>query len=128
MAIALAFGLMSLNYSIGQFRRSGPGLFPLLVSCMLFVIGLITVVRARFVEPVPLSYNFKNIAIILISLIGFALISEYFKMLAGILFLVFFSSLAASSYSLARNLKIAAVLIGVALIFKYSLGLNLPLV
>ncbi len=51
MAIALLFGLVSQqNYSIGQFSRSGPGLFPLMVSSILFLIGLITVVRSRFVE------------------------------------------------------------------------------
>ena len=50
MAISLAFGLASLRYPMGQFSRAGPGLFPILVSCLLFLIGLITVVRSRFVE------------------------------------------------------------------------------
>jgi hypothetical protein len=55
MAISLAFGLTSLRCPIGQFSRAGPGLFPLLVSCLLFLIGLITVVRSRFVERVHLG-------------------------------------------------------------------------
>ena len=40
MAIALLFGLAALRYPLGQFSRAGPGLFPLMVSCLLFVIGL----------------------------------------------------------------------------------------
>jgi hypothetical protein len=127
MGIALVFGLGSLNYTIGQFSRAGPGLFPLMVSCLLFLIGLITVVRSRFVAPVPLSYNMKNIALILLGLCGFALLSEHLNMIAGIVFLVFCSSFAGTSYSVVRNLKISAGLIAVAFAFQHLLGLQLPL-
>ena len=81
MAIALVFGLGSLNYSIGQFSRAGPGLFPLMVSCLLFLIGLISVVPSRFVAVVPLSYNMKNIALVLLGLCGFALLSQHLNMI-----------------------------------------------
>ena len=127
MAIALIFGLGSLNYTIGQFSRAGPGLFPLLVSCLLFLIRLITVVRSRFVAPLPWSYNMKNIALILLGLCGFALLSEHLDMIAGIVFLVFCTSFAGTSYSVVRNLKISAGLIGVAFMFQKLLGLQLPL-
>src|ERR1700686_656951 len=94
MAISLAFGLTSLRYPIGEFSRAGPGLFPLMTSCILFLIGLITVVRSRFVEHVHILLNLKNIGIILGSLGGFALISEHVNMIAGIVFMVFCASLA----------------------------------
>ena len=127
IAISLAFGLQSLRYPLGHFSRPGPGLFPLLVSSLLLVIGLVTIVRSRFTERVHLSLNVKNISIILLSLCGFALISEYFNMIAGITFMVFFSAIAGTSYSVVRNLKIAAGLIAVAFAFQKLLGLNLPL-
>jgi NADH:ubiquinone oxidoreductase subunit K len=127
MAISLAFGLESLRYPIGQFSRAGPGLFPLLVSCLLFLIGLITVVRSRFVERVHLNFNMKNIALILSSLCGFAVISEHLNMIAGIVFMVFCASFAGTSYSVVRNLKVSAGLIAVAFAFQKLLGLNLPL-
>jgi len=127
MAIALLFGIGASNYTIGQFSRAGPGLFPLMVSCLLFLIGLITVVRSRFVAAVPLSYNMKNIALILLGLCGFALLSEHLNMIAGIVFLVFCTSFAGTSYSVVRNLKISAGLIGVAFMFRTLLGLQLPL-
>ena len=75
MAIAVLFGTIATRYSIGELSRSGPGMFPLLVSCFLFVIGLLQAVRAHFVAPVPLDYSVKNIVVILASLVGFALIS-----------------------------------------------------
>ena len=127
MAIALLFGGVSFNYSMGELSRSGPGLFPMMVSSFLFVIGLLTLVRSHFVEPVPLDYSVKNIALILLSLVGFAVISEYINMLLGITFLVFCSTLAGTSYSVARNVKITLGLFAVAFAFKELLGLNLPL-
>jgi hypothetical protein len=127
IAIALTFGAVALRYPIGHFSRAGPGLFPLLVSSLLFLIGLITVVRSRFVERVNLEFNVKSIAIILASLCGFAVVSEHVNMIAGIVFMVFCASVAGTSYSVMRNLKISAGLIAVALAFQKLLGFNLPL-
>ena len=127
MAIALLFGLVGMRYSIGQFSRSGPGLFPVMVSSFLFLIGLLQVIRSHFVEHVPLNYNVKNIALILLSLVGFALLSEHINMILGIIFLVFCSTFAGTSYSVVRNIKISLGLIAVAFAFKQFLGLNLPL-
>jgi hypothetical protein len=127
MAISLAFGLQALRYPIGDFSRAGPGLFPALVSSMLLLIGLITVIRTFYVERVQLNLNFKNIAIILGSLCGLALISNYVNMIAGIIFMVFCSTLAGSSYSWVRNVKICAGLVTMALVLQKFLGLNLPL-
>jgi len=127
MTISLVFGLGSLRYSIGQFSNPGPGLFPLLVSCLLFLIGLLTVVRSRFIKPVHLDFNLKNIALILLSLCGFAVISEHLNMIAGIAFMVFCASLAGTSYSVVRNLKVTAGLIAIGLALQKLLGLDLPL-
>ena len=127
IAISLAFGLASLRYPIGEFSRAGPGLFPLLVSSLLFLIGLITAVRSHFDERVPLDFNLKNIGIILVSLCGFALLSEYINMIVGIVFIVFFASMAGSTHSIVRSIKVSLGLIAVAFAFQKLLALNLPL-
>ena len=128
MAIASLFGLVSLNYKFGTFGSAGPGLFPLVVSGMVFVIGALSVVRAYFVAPVPVDYNLKNIALVLAGLCGFALVSTHINMIVGIVFLVFCVSFAGTvPYSVVRNIKISAGLIVVAFMFRYLLGLQLPL-
>ena len=127
MAIALAFGITSLTYNIGEFSRAGPGLFPLVVSVLLLVIGIATVVRSRFVARVPIDYSIKNIALVLGSLCGFVIVSEHVNMILGIAFLVFCSSYAGKSPSWKRSLKITAGLVVVAFMFRNLLGLNLPL-
>jgi hypothetical protein len=109
MAIALAFGLTALRYPIGDLSRAGPGLFPVMVSSL------------------RLDLHFKNIALILGSLCGFALISMYLDMVVGIVFMVFCSAFAGSSNSWVRNVKISAGLITMAFALQKLLGLNLPL-
>ncbi|MBI3345795.1 MAG: tripartite tricarboxylate transporter TctB family protein [Burkholderiales bacterium] len=126
-ALALAFGLGALRYPIGTFAHAGAGLFPLMVSSLLLVVALITIARSRFVPKVPLGFGFKNIGLLMLALCGFALISQHFKMLAGIVFMVVVASMAGSSFSWSRNLKIAVGLIAIAFGFQKLLGLNLPL-
>ena len=126
-AIALVFGLGALRYPIGHLERAGPGFFPLMVSSILFLLGAAMVVRSRFTKPVPVLFNLKNLLIILGSLAGFAILSAYVNMIAGIVFLVFASAFAGTSYSVRRNAIVAAVLIAVAFVFQKGLGLQLPL-
>ncbi|HUR88778.1 MAG TPA: tripartite tricarboxylate transporter TctB family protein [Ramlibacter sp.] len=128
VAISLAFGLTSLHYPIGDFSRAGAGLFPLMVSCMLLAVGIATVIRSRFTASVPLGFSLKNILVIIAALCGFSLASHFIDMLAGVVVLVFIGSLAATSYSVMRNARIAVGLIVVAFCFQKFLGLQLPLI
>jgi hypothetical protein len=127
IAIALFFGLQALAYPLGSFSRAGPGMFPLLVSGILGLIGVFMLVRSRFEQAEPMTFNYRNISIVMASLIGFALIAEHFKMIPAIVYLVFVSTLAGSSFSVVRNLKICAVLIAIAFALRQFLGLQLPL-
>jgi hypothetical protein len=128
VVIALLFGVEAARYPIGLVSRPGPGLFPLIVSGLLAVIGASIIVRSRFVERVEIDFRLKNIAIILASLAGFALISEHLNMIAGIVFMVFCASFAGTAkYSVVRNLQVSAGLVAVALAFQKLLGFNLPL-
>jgi hypothetical protein len=125
--LSLIFGLQSLRYSMGKIESAGPGMFPLVISLLLFAIGLATVVNARFIEKDPMTFNFKNIGIILGSLIVFGVLSTYLNMIIGITVMVFCASFAATKYSIVRNIQIAAALIAIALVFQKLLGLELPL-
>ena len=127
LAISLAFGLQSLRYPVGQFSRAGPGLFPLMVSSLLFVIAVITIVQSRLVQGEKLDFHPKNIALILFSLCGFALLSHHLNMIVGITFMVFASAFAGKTYSVSRNVKVSLGLVAIAYGFHKLLGLNLPL-
>ncbi len=127
VALSLLFGLGALNYPLGTFDRAGPGMFPLMASSLLLVLGLIIAVRSFVVEKLVIHFNAKNIGIILVSLCGFALLAEYVSMILGIIFMVFVSSIAGISYSVVRNIKISVSLVLIALAFQKLLGVQLPL-
>jgi hypothetical protein len=126
-AIAVTFGAAAARYPLGDLAHVGPGLFPLMVSGLLLLVGLTMMARCFFVEKQPIDFRFRNVGIILTSLCGFAFVSQVVNMIAGIVFLVFLSGIAASSYSWKRNIKISVVLILIAFAFRNFLGLNLPL-
>jgi hypothetical protein len=128
VAIALCFGIPASTYQVGTFSRAGPGLFPLLISCVVGLIGVVMVVRSRVEKSEPMTIVFRNILIVLASLVGFVVIAEHLKVIAAVVYLVFVSTLAGSDYSIRRNLKICAVLIAVAFAFHTFLGLSLPLI
>ena len=129
MAVALLFGIGAFNYQLGRLSRAGPGLFPLLVSCLLFLLGALTVVRSRLDEAKPMHFKSRNLAIILGSISGFALLAQFVNTALAIVFLVFFASLAGEQpYSVKLNIKIVAGLLLVALALNKLLGLNLPLI
>ena len=128
ITIAMIFGIGgSVNYRIGTLDNLGPALFPILVSCLLTILGIINIVESIIFEKVAVNIRAKNIGIITLSLIAFALISQYVNMLLGIIALTVIASFCATSYSIARVVKIVVGLIIVAYAFKYLLGLNLPI-
>jgi hypothetical protein len=94
---------------------------------MLLLVGLSMVIRSRFVRKVPMDLHVRNIAIIIASLVGFALVTLFVNMLAAVVFMVFVSTLAGTNYSVKRNVKIAIGLCAMAFVFADLLGMNLPL-
>ena len=125
--LALGFGLGSFRYSIGNLSDAGPGLFPLMISSLLFAVAVMMIIKSRYESPVRLRIELRRISLVLGGLIGFVLVSKTVGMLGGIVALVFISSLAGTSYSWLRNLQVSAVLIAVAFALQTLLGLNIGL-
>ena len=99
----------------------------MMVSSLLLLIAVITIVRSRYVVPVPVTFNPRNIALILGSLCAFALVSKFVNMTLGIVAMVFIAGVAGRANSWKRNVKISIGLIAIAVAFQKLLGLSLPL-
>jgi hypothetical protein len=125
--LALAFGAGALNYRLGTLSDAGPGLFPLMISGLLLIVGVISIIRSRFVEKKAMVFNLRNILLLLAALAAFAIVSELVSMSLGIIALVFVAACAGSDYSWKRNAKVAAVLLVVAFLFQQGFGLNIKL-
>ena len=126
-AIALAFGLGSLNYEIGHLYRAGPGLFPLVVASALLCIGVLTLIQAWFGTRAPADLQVRNIGLILLALVVFAVLSRFVNMTVGIVAMVFVASLASQTFSVRRTAAVAVSLVAIAFAFQVGLKLNLPM-
>ncbi len=126
-ALALAFGGGAFNYRMGTLANAGPGLFPLIVSALLLAVGVVSIIRSRFVEKEAMEFNPRNIGLLLGALSTFALVSHFVNMSVGIVAMVFVAAFAGSDYSWKRNVKVAAALLAIAFTFAKGLGLNLNL-
>jgi small-conductance mechanosensitive channel len=65
--------------------------------------------------------------VIIGSLCAFALVATFVNMIAGIVVMVFLSTIAGTTYSWVRNVKISIGLVLMAFFFARVLGMNLPL-
>jgi Tripartite tricarboxylate transporter TctB family len=126
-AVALLFLLQAPFYRVGSLSKPGPGLFPVIIAGILFVIAIAIVVRSQFSEPVPLDFRFRNMTLIAASLFCFALVSEYVGMLAGIAVMVSIASFASDDFSIPRTAVTTLGLCLVAVAMKKGLGVQLPL-
>ncbi len=127
IGISLLFAVPALQYPIGTVARAGPGMFPLFVSFLLFLVGVATVIRSTLVARAPMTFSFRNVGLILGSLVGFVVLSQTVNMTFGIIFLVFLAAAAAPPYSVVRNAQTAAVLLAIAFAFQRLFGLELNL-
>jgi Tripartite tricarboxylate transporter TctB family len=126
-AVALLFLFQAPRYTIGCLSRPGPGLFPIMVSSVLLIIGIAIIVRSHFSAAVPLDFRVRNIALIAASLVSFALVSEHVNMLAGIAVMATIASLASDDFSIPRTAAIIVGLCLVAVAMQKGLGVQLPL-
>ena len=127
--IALFFSVYAFQYTIGTLASAGPGLFPLLVASLLFVLALIMIVRSRTDSaPGPrVATGVRAVSLILAALGAFVLSAQYVSTLLGIVLLVMIAGFAARPVSWRRNALVSLGLIAIAYGFERFLGLNLRL-
>ncbi|WP_197520349.1 tripartite tricarboxylate transporter TctB family protein [Paraburkholderia tropica] len=127
IGVALFFGVQASTYRLGDLAQAGPGLFPLIVSLIVGAIGVGMLLSSRFKQGQAVNFRFKSIGIVLGSVIGFALLTEWLGAFIGVAFLVFFSALAGEKYDWKRNLKITLGLMLITYLFTAVLGVSMRL-
>jgi hypothetical protein len=131
LAIAAAFAFGARDLRLGTADSMGPGYFPIAVSSLLAVVGLI--VLAQALSPGALStrlerWHVSKLLVILGSVIVFALLLEPAGLVVSVFALVGISSLASNEFDW-RVAAINAIFLAAlgAVIFVYGLKLLLPL-
>lgn len=126
--LALVFASGALQLPLGRLARPGPGLFPIVVSVLLFAVALAMLVQSRIRPAVSIEFNLKNVGLVASSLVAFVVVAHGVGMAAAIVALVCVASFASPPVSWQRTAAIATVLVLVAVLFQTFLGLNLRII
>lgn len=113
---------------LGTVMQMGPGMFPVALSCILVLLGVLILVPALFRAGDMPDIDFRALAASLGSIFAFAILVRPFGMIAAIVAMTLVAGQADGRLSPIGLLILAACLSTVAaLIFKVALGLPLPL-
>ena len=123
--IGAAAVLIARDYNLGSSVRMGPGYFPTILGCLLFIVGSISMVRGftKRGEAIE-AFAWRNLFLVLGSVVLFGLTVRGAGLLLSLILLVFVSAFASSEFKLKTTLILAVVSSSLsALIFAKWLGL-----
>ncbi len=117
------------GYSIGTARDMGPGYFPILIGCLLLVIGGSTAVRGLWLKGTGIKISsIRPLLMVSSAVLSFALLLKPCGLIVALLALVFISCLGSREFRIRYAVLLYVVLTAMAIIlFVYILALPLPL-
>ena len=128
IAFGLAAVIIARNYAMGSAGRMGPGYFPRGLGVLMVALGLLLAVRAlRFNGPRIEFRSFKPLAIVLGSVVVFAMAAPKLGLIVATILLIVLSSTASHEFRLKEaivsSLALSVFTLGA---FVYGLKLQLP--
>jgi hypothetical protein len=132
--IYLIVGLLGIligrAYSLGSAGRMGPGYFPLVISCLLILFGLVSIVRSLRVTGEPIEpFAWKPMFLVVGAVFAFGLLISTAGLIISLLVTVLMSAAASEKFSFdwKATLGLAALIAFCSLVFVKGLGVPLPL-
>jgi hypothetical protein len=128
--VGLSAIILARDYGMGTPRKMGPAFFPVILSVLLIVIGIISLVRS-FVRPgTPVGrFTFKGMLLVTGATVLFGMIIRGAGMIIAMPVLVIVSAYASKHFGWRTSILLA---IGITafciLIFLKGLGIPLPIV
>lgn len=117
------------NYDLGRISKLGPGAFPAAMGIVLAVLGGIILVSALLRDGPPVSFRLRPILCISAALAAFVFVIGRFGVVPAVAAVVLVAVLAESKPHWREAILLAAGLAAVTVaIFKYGLGMEIPLV
>lgn len=121
--------IIARDYGMGTALKMGPAYFPMVLSGLLIVIGIISLVRS-FLKPGTFvgRYAFKGLLLVTASTVLFGLIIRGAGLVIALPLLVIISSYASSRFRWKYSLAVAAGLtVFCVVVFLKGLGVPLPI-
>ena len=130
--VGLLFGGIAwLKLPIGQMLNMGPGFFPIVLSAMMVLIGLVLAGRA-ILDPRHTPFGvvpWRGVVLISVSIVLFALLLTRIGLFPAVLLSTFVACLSGPGVTLKRALAIAVCVAAFCvLVFAYGVGLPVPIV
>jgi hypothetical protein len=132
-ALYLVFGAgfagLSSDHAMGTATRMGPGYFPFFLGILLGLFGLVGMVRScsflRKEKIILEDWDRRSLIWMIGSVVLFAVLIQYFGLIAALVFLVMLSSAASREFTWKGSLLNTVILLSLSLaVFVY--GLSLP--
>lgn len=129
IVLALLFAWQTQELPMGSAVRMGPGYFPLVLSVLLGLLGLVVMINGlRFDGEMPSSIAWRAVAIITVAVVFFGFAVRPLGFLPALGAAVFISTLGSRLFRLSTAIIITAVMVVFAwAVFIKGLGLPLPL-
>lgn len=123
--------VISSGYSLGTAKNMGPGLFPLIVSALLVLVGAALLLRSRITfEPPVSAMNWRPVAVVLASIVIFALTVDGLGIFLAVLLTILCASAASVRFRFSLLPLLGAILLATTctLVFSVFFGLPMPVV
>ena len=113
------------DYPFGSTLRMGPGYFPVVLSVILIVFGLITMLKGlRQGEKIRGSWSIRALIILPFSLVLFGILMEVAGFIPALIGLIFLSAASSREFKFKEVLLLTLVLVAIAwVVFIWGLGL-----
>lgn len=125
MALGVFAAVYAQRYNFGDLNRMGAGFFPVTLGSMLAVLGAMIAVPAFFRSGPSIKVQWKTFALIMVSLVAFALTLKVLGLIAATVLTVVLASLADNDTNWKSRILIG---VGVAVITYLVFGLGLSMV
>lgn len=130
--IFILFGVgfiwLARDYGFGTARRMGPSFFPIVLSSLLVLIGIVIAVRGVSVtEEPPTGFTFKGLLLVIVATLLFGFLVRSAGLIVATPVLAAVSALASKRFNWKPTLVLAIGLtVFCIVIFVYALGLPMP--
>ena len=121
--------IISRDYDMGTAVKMGPAYFPILLSVLLMIIGIISVLRSFFKSGSPIGVvAWKGLVLIVASTLLFGMIVRGAGLIIALPLLVIISASASARFSWKHSLAEAAgITVFCIVVFLKGLGVPLPI-
>jgi hypothetical protein len=129
LTIGLAGLYFGRDLSFGTASKMGPGYFPVLLSCVIVLIGALVGLKSLAIEGPPIEpVKLRPVIFILVAILAFGYLIEQIGLAITTTGLAIFAAYARRDVNLKETVVLAICLSGFAIaVFAYALGQPLPI-